>query len=737
MAGVQRAHRRDEADRAVAARLERRPDVGDRPAGPHATATVASASTRYIGSSSGRVARIASQVPLDRLPVAALDRAGQLEAVLDRPPHQRVERLGRRSRRLEQRAGRVAERDEVVGGDRGAGVVGGAILVGERERAQAEGLGEPGRDARAPRRSRPSRPPRRRRAAPAPRRRVNVCSGCTLKRRVWGASAASGVAPLTCATHGPGATYAADLADRAVGDAEEDELGLARVEREPALEQARSDRRADAAAADHVDTFDHAVRAPVPRADTGLRSSVTNRGGPVSVPATARSGRRDGDGDAVEHGVARDRVDDGGVGEDVHVDARRGRRRPPGACPAARGPSRTGCRRRPGMTTSVSSTGTSIEPAAELTWRWRRRRGRACRRRPGGAGRRSCPCRARAPARSASTSWPSAAGGGRRAPCRPRRWRRGRSRAGPGRRSAAAARARPCRTPSRARRAGAARAGRSRSRAGCASSSSSERPSGRAPNASPRWPVRSRRSSSRSSAGRSPSAATISSGVAAVDRATSGSATASATRAAERRRRRAPSGSASAPSPAAIAASRTRISNSDGEPGLALEDRRREVGHVADRERREREVVVRLLEHRGRRQDHVGVAGRRVQVRVDADHQLEPGQQAVEAPGVGRRQGRVAGDRQQRPHLPLAGRLHLVGERRDRAARPAPPAARARGCASGRCGMPAAGGAAARGRRGGTSRRRAGRGCPVRTLSTSTSQAASVPYAVVWVPIRP
>ena len=99
---------------------------------------------------------------------------------------------------------------------------------------------------------------------------MNVCSGCTLKRRVWGASAASGVAPLTCATHGPGETYAADLADRAVGDAEEHELGVAVVEREPALEQARSDGRADPAAADHIDTFDHAVRAPVPRGIPGF-----------------------------------------------------------------------------------------------------------------------------------------------------------------------------------------------------------------------------------------------------------------------------------------------------------------------------------------------------------------------------------------------------------------------------------------------------------------------------------
>ena len=45
VAGVQGAHRRNEADRAVAPWLERRPNVVDRPVGVHATATVASART--------------------------------------------------------------------------------------------------------------------------------------------------------------------------------------------------------------------------------------------------------------------------------------------------------------------------------------------------------------------------------------------------------------------------------------------------------------------------------------------------------------------------------------------------------------------------------------------------------------------------------------------------------------------------------------------------------------------
>jgi hypothetical protein len=98
-------------------------------------------------------------VRVDGRPVAARDRPGELEAVLDRPPHQRVERRGRRARSLEQGARGASERDEVVRGDRGARVVGGALVVGEREGLEAERPGEPepdgepvvavGRDGRA------------------------------------------------------------------------------------------------------------------------------------------------------------------------------------------------------------------------------------------------------------------------------------------------------------------------------------------------------------------------------------------------------------------------------------------------------------------------------------------------------------------------------------------------------------------------------------------------------------
>ena len=90
------------------------PIVGTRPTTPsssssddptddlHKSAFVVSASVTYIGSSSGRSARIAARCAST---VAQSPRAigpGQLEAVLDRAAHQRVERLRRRACCLEQ-----------------------------------------------------------------------------------------------------------------------------------------------------------------------------------------------------------------------------------------------------------------------------------------------------------------------------------------------------------------------------------------------------------------------------------------------------------------------------------------------------------------------------------------------------------------------------------------------------------------------------------------------------------
>ena len=60
------------------------------------------------------------------------------------------------------------------------------------------------------------------------------------KRRACGSSAASGVAPETCATHGPGSIAGATSAIARVGHAEQRELAVGRA-RDAALAQAGSD----------------------------------------------------------------------------------------------------------------------------------------------------------------------------------------------------------------------------------------------------------------------------------------------------------------------------------------------------------------------------------------------------------------------------------------------------------------------------------------------------------------
>ena len=192
----------------------------------------------------------------DRLPVAALDRAGELEAVLDRPAHQRVERLGRRARCLEQRARGPTERDEVVGGDRGARVVRRAILVEQRERTEPEYLGEPARNgARLVALAGHRRPGAVELLRPAPQRErlqrmeaesLRVRGECRERRR-----AADVRDPW------PRGNVGRRLRDHAVGDTEEHEIGISGVEPQAALHESRGYRRADSAGTDHVDVVHH------------------------------------------------------------------------------------------------------------------------------------------------------------------------------------------------------------------------------------------------------------------------------------------------------------------------------------------------------------------------------------------------------------------------------------------------------------------------------------------------
>ena len=98
---------------------------------------------------------------------------------------------------------------------------------GRRSRTAAGRVSRPA-SARAPRRrcSPPVIAPHAPSSCSGPRQRVNVCSGCSPKRLTCGSSAASGVAPLTCAIHGPAGMLAGDRRDGAVRDAEQHEVGV-------------------------------------------------------------------------------------------------------------------------------------------------------------------------------------------------------------------------------------------------------------------------------------------------------------------------------------------------------------------------------------------------------------------------------------------------------------------------------------------------------------------------------
>ena len=99
---------------------------------------------------------------------------------------------------------------------------------------------------------------------------------------------------------------------------------------------------------------------------------------------------------------------------------------------------------------------------------------------------------------------------------------------------------------------------------------------------------------------------------------------------------------------------------------FGVEHRRRVVGHVADGQLVEREVVVRARERRGRRQHDVGVARGLVEVDVEREHEVQALQGPVQPRAVGRGQHRVARDGDQRADLALARRLHLLREHPDR-----------------------------------------------------------------------
>src|SRR4029450_8368716 len=80
-------------------------------------------------------------VALDRVQIAPGDRAGEFEAVVDYALHQRAEAGGRSADGVKDLRGHAVQGDEVVGRDRGAGVVERAIRLVELEGLEPEQQG--------------------------------------------------------------------------------------------------------------------------------------------------------------------------------------------------------------------------------------------------------------------------------------------------------------------------------------------------------------------------------------------------------------------------------------------------------------------------------------------------------------------------------------------------------------------------------------------------------------------
>src|SRR6185503_8478116 len=211
------------------------------------------------------------------LPVAALDRARQLEVVVDHTAHERVERLGWHGGLREQLAGHPTESDEVVRGDHRARVVERAEIIRKREGPDPEEDGELVRD----------RTGLLRLAGDGRPGAVELLWATVVGerlQRVEGEAASMRVARCQgrAAAHvrhpGAGRDRRRDLDDHAVGDAEEDELGVALAERYAPLGEARSDGTAHAAArTDDVDALDHVAGSSSLRIPGSMQHTASRR----------------------------------------------------------------------------------------------------------------------------------------------------------------------------------------------------------------------------------------------------------------------------------------------------------------------------------------------------------------------------------------------------------------------------------------------------------------------------
>jgi pimeloyl-ACP methyl ester carboxylesterase len=192
---------------------------------------------------------------LHRLPVAALNRAGQLEPVVDRAAHQGDETFLGSSRGAEQLRGNCVQRHEIIRCDCGTGVVERARLIRELEGPEPEELGQAEADRKPIRCFCSHRRPRPVELFGTTRAREGLQRMQREALSVRGECGERRGAGDVCHP-GTGFEARCDLGDGGVRNAEQNDVALF-VHGNPALAKAGGNGRADAAGADDLDCVEH------------------------------------------------------------------------------------------------------------------------------------------------------------------------------------------------------------------------------------------------------------------------------------------------------------------------------------------------------------------------------------------------------------------------------------------------------------------------------------------------
>lgn len=189
------------------------------------------------------------EVRCNRGDIAARDWPGEIEVVLDGPPHERRQRFDRRAGRRHRASRGAMERHKKVGRDGRTGVIHGAVFVGEIERMESQGTREPEAGGARLVVSGRHRGPRA----------VDLLGTACARKCLQGMDAEPtlvrvergewrGAADVR--NTGTGREFTSDVGNRRIRHAQHHQVGMGRVRQPPVFRETRSERAADTAAAD-------------------------------------------------------------------------------------------------------------------------------------------------------------------------------------------------------------------------------------------------------------------------------------------------------------------------------------------------------------------------------------------------------------------------------------------------------------------------------------------------------